>query len=140
MSDRENRGTAYANGHFINIDEAAIPLLDWGFIRSDATYDVVSVWKGKFFRLEDHLDRFEASVRGLRMNLPVTRDELKNILAECVLRADLDEAYVSMTCTRGVPPAGSRDPRKFQNRLYIFAIPYVNVDIRPESILKRRKI
>ena len=122
-----SKGMAYANGRFINIDEAAVPLLDWGFIRSDATYDVVSVWKGRFFRLEDHLDRFEASVRGLRMTLPVSRDNLKRILAKCVVGGGLNEAYVSMTCTRGVPPPSSRDPRVFSNRLYAFAIPYVRV-------------
>ncbi len=127
MSQGKPKGMAYANGRFIDINEGAVPLLDWGFIRSDATYDVVSVWKGRFFRLEDHLDRFEASIRGLRMSLPVSRDELKRILAECVIRGQLTEAYVSMTCTRGVPPAGSRDPRAFTNRLYAFAIPYVHV-------------
>ena len=46
------------NGEFINISEARIPILDWGFLRSDATYDVVHVWKGQFFRLDEHIDRF----------------------------------------------------------------------------------
>jgi branched-chain amino acid aminotransferase len=33
-----------------------VPILDWGFVESDATYDVVAVWRGRFFRLDDHLD------------------------------------------------------------------------------------
>ena len=36
--------------------EAKISVVDWGFIRSDVTYDVVHVWKGRFFRLKHHLD------------------------------------------------------------------------------------
>ena len=46
------------NGEFIQLSEARIPILDWGFLRSDATYDVVHVWKGRFFRLDKHIDRF----------------------------------------------------------------------------------
>lgn len=120
-------GAAYVDGTFVPVAEASVPILDWGFVRSDATYDVVAVWKGRFFRLEDHLDRFERSIAALRMRLPVERDELKAILGECVERAGLDDAYVSMTLTRGVPPAGSRDPRTFRNRLYAYAIPYGRV-------------
>ncbi len=30
-----------------------------------------------------------------------------------------------MICTRGVPTAGSRDPRTFRNRFYAFAVPYI---------------
>ena len=121
------RGVGYATGRFIDIEEAAVPLLDWGFIRSDATYDVVGVWRGRFFRLEDHLDRFENSVSSLRMTLPVSRQEIRRILAECVDRGQLQDAYVSMTCTRGLPPEGSRDLRQFENRFYAFAIPYVHI-------------
>jgi branched-chain amino acid aminotransferase len=125
MSTPYANGTAWIDGGFVPIGEARIPLTDWGFLRSDATYDVVATSKGRFFRLDQHLDRFEASVAKLRMKLPVSRDELARILAECVERAGLEDAYVSMTCTRGTPPPGPRDPRRFTNRLYCFAIPYI---------------
>ena len=52
-------GCAYIDGDYVPIAEARIPIIDTGFTRSDLTYDVVAVWNGKFFRLEDHLDRFE---------------------------------------------------------------------------------
>ena len=59
-------GVAYVDGTYVPIGEARLPLLDWGFTRSDATYDVVHVWKGSFFRLEDHLDRFDQERSYLR--------------------------------------------------------------------------
>src|SRR5688572_31858038 len=55
-------GAAFVEGRFVPIAEARVPILDWGFLRSDATYDVAHVWRGSFFRLEDHLDRFERSM------------------------------------------------------------------------------
>ena len=117
-------GIAYMDGAYCGIADAKISVLDWGFLRSDATYDVVHVWQGRFFRLDRHLDRFEASVGKLRMTLPVDRQELTHILAECVRRSSLDNAYVEMILTRGHSPTFSRDPRQAINRLICFAIPF----------------
>lgn len=128
-------GAAWVDGEYVPAKQASVSVFDWGFVRSDVTYDVVSVWDGAFFRLEDHLDRFEASVRGLRMELPVDRDGLRDILARCVRLTGLREAYVAMLCTRGVPdPAWpKRLPSSFRghNRLVCYAVPYVWV-MRPD--------
>jgi len=43
------KGAAWMNGEFIQLSEARIPVLDWGFLRSDATYDVVMFGKVVFF-------------------------------------------------------------------------------------------
>lgn len=124
-ADRMKDGVAYIDGEYVPVGEARIPILDWGVTRSDATYDVVGVWDRKFFRLDDHIDRFLASVAKLRMQLPVDRDSLADVLHRSVALSGLDNLYVSMTCTRGKPPPGSRDPRECVNRFYAFAIPYV---------------
>jgi branched-chain amino acid aminotransferase len=118
-------GTAFIDGEHVPVREARIPILDYGFLRSDATYDVAHVWKGYMFRLEDHLDRFERNVAALRMTLPLSRGAIRDALMECVRRSGLRDAFVQMTCTRGLPARGSRDPRRCQNRFYAFAIPFV---------------
>jgi branched-chain amino acid aminotransferase len=118
-------GVAYVDGRYVPVLEARIPLLDWGFIRSDACQDTVSVWKGQFFRLEQHLARFERSFTRLRMTSPVTRDEIREVLFGLVRRSGLKNAYVQMIMTRGRPPIGSRDPRQCENRFQAYCIPYV---------------
>lgn len=118
-------GIAFVNGAYVPLVEASIPLIDRGFVRSDATYDVAHVWNGRFFRLDDYIERFHNSMRALRMSLPYSPDEIANILTECVRRSGLRDAYVQMTCTRGIPPRGSRDPRMCENRFYAFAQPFV---------------
>ena len=118
-------GAAFVDGRFVPIAEARVPILDWGFLRSDATYDVAHVWRGSFFRLEDHLDRFERSMEGLRLSLPLTRDDIREILIECVRLSGLRDAYAEIICTRGIPKPGSRDPRDCENRFYAFVVPFV---------------
>jgi len=124
MFDFSN-GSAFVDEKFVPISEAKISLLDWGFLHSDATYDVAHVRDGKFFRLDDHLDRFFSGMEMLRMSIPYTRKELADILGECVAKSGLREAYVEMITTRGLPEPGSRDPRTCSNRFFAFAIPFV---------------
>jgi branched-chain amino acid aminotransferase len=118
-------GSAYVDGKLLPVNEAKISILDWGLLHSDATYDVVHVWQGKFFRLEDHIDRFFAGMEKLRMTIPYNRDQLRSILIECVQASGLRDAYVEMICTRGVPQPGSRDLRTASNQFLAFAIPFV---------------
>lgn len=119
-------GAAWIDGRYVPVGEARIPITDWGFTRSDVTYDVVHVWRGSFFRLADHLARFEASVRGLRMSLPLDRGAVPAILANCVRASGLRDAYVAMICSRGAPAPGQpRHPAFCINRFYAFALPFV---------------
>jgi branched-chain amino acid aminotransferase len=119
------KGVAFMDGRWMPLAEACVPILDRGFVRSDATYDVAHVWKGRFFRLMDHVERFQASMAGLRLSLPYTTQEIADIMIQCASRLGLQDAYVHVTCTRGLPPQGTRDPRLCRNRLYAFAQPFV---------------
>jgi branched-chain amino acid aminotransferase len=124
-------GAAFVDGEYVPIGEARLPLLDWGFTRSDVTYDVVHVWKGSFFRLDDHMDRFARSCERLRLDPGYDRDAMRDILMRCVRLSGLRDAYVEMICTRGVPAPGSRDPRLCRNNFFAFAIPFVWI-VSPE--------
>jgi branched-chain amino acid aminotransferase len=119
------QGCAYVDGRYVAPEDAKISIFDWGFLHSDATYDVAHVWQGRFFRLGDHVERFFASMARLRLDPGVTRDEVRAVMHECVRRAGLRDAYVEVLCTRGMPRPGSRDPRTCTNRFMAFAIPFV---------------
>lgn len=119
------QGCAYIQGKFVPPNEAKISIFDWGFLHSDATYDVAHVWRGNFFRLGDHLERFFASLDRLRLNPGKRPDEVRAIAHECVRRSGLRDAYVEVLCTRGQPAPGSRDPRTCTNQFMAFAIPFV---------------
>jgi branched-chain amino acid aminotransferase len=127
-------GCAFVEGEFVPLSEAKISLFDWGFTRSDVTYDVASTWQGAFFRLGDHIERFFASMEKMHLAIPYSRGELRDILHACVRAGGLRDSYVAMVCTRGVPPRGARDPRLAQNRFYAYALPYVWIASREKQL------
>ena len=80
--------------------------------------------KGRFFRLDEHIDRFFESTKKMKMACTINRVDLKKILAGCVERSGLENAYVEMIQTRGMSPNFQRDPRKASPRFIAFAVPF----------------
>ncbi|WGI20335.1 aminotransferase class IV [Amylibacter sp. IMCC11727] len=136
MSADYTSGAAWMNAKVIPISDAKISVFDWGLTRSDITYDVVHVWDGAFFRLDDYLDRFMASMGKLRMDVGMERAEIRAALIDMVATSGLTSAYVSMVASRGTPiVAGTRDPRACNNHFYAWAVPFVWVI--PQDVAKR---
>ncbi|KAH8683588.1 aminotransferase [Ilyonectria robusta] len=124
-NNRFAKGIAWIEGELAPLAEARIPLLDQGFMRSDLTYDVPAVWDGRFFRLDDHITRLEASCTKLRLKLPLPRDEVKKILVGMVVKSGIRDAYVELIVTRGLKGVRGSKPEEIINNLYMFIQPYV---------------
>ncbi|SFD59060.1 branched-chain amino acid aminotransferase [Bosea sp. CRIB-10] len=118
-------GLAYMDGKYLPLAEATIPIADRGFLRSDITYDAIHVWKGRIYRLREHIKRFRASMTGLRMDLALTDDEISEILVDLVRRTGYRDAFIMVMCSRGIQPPGTRDPRLCRNRLYAYVQPFL---------------
>ncbi len=119
-------GAAFVGGEICPIFEARIPIIDMGFLHSDVCYDVVSVWKGSFFRLNDHMDRFEKSYNGLGFKMPYTKEEMRQILIDMVARSGLRDAYVFLCATRGLPDMDDpRDMDRYQQQFYAFCVEFI---------------
>ena len=135
-----SKGAAWMNGEIIPISEAKIGVTDWGYTHSDSTYDVAQVFDGGFFRLEDHLDRFDASLAKMRFSVPQSRDDIRAILHQITAASGLRDAYCAFVVARGpqlVP--GSRDPRTCVNHFFAWVVPYVNV-IHADAVARGAKM
>ena len=132
MNQALENGAAWMDGKIIPVSEAKISVTDWGLTRSDITYDVVHAWDGAFFRLESYLQRFEQSVKKLRLEIQQSTDDIRTILHQIVGASGLKSAYCSMVASRGTPIlAGTRDPRRCNNHFYAWCVPFIHV-IPPE--------
>jgi branched-subunit amino acid aminotransferase/4-amino-4-deoxychorismate lyase len=118
-------GVAYVDGAYVPVNEARIPLLDQGFMKGDLTYDVPAIWDGRFFRLDDHLDRFQASIAKMRYNCPLTRQEIRDKLVEMAAMSGIRDAFVMMIVTRGLRYLRAYAPEDCPGNCYLMVIPYL---------------
>lgn len=119
------KGIAYVEGRYVPLHEARVPLLDQGFLKSDLTYDVPAVWDGRFFRLDDHLDRFERSCERLRLRSPLSRQETRDRLVEMTAMSGIRDAYVMLIVTRGLHYIRQYAPEECENFCYLMVMPYL---------------
>lgn len=118
-------GIVWIAGELSPLAEARIPIIDQGFLHGDMCYDVPSVWDGKFFRLDEHINRFDESCKKIRLKIPLPKEELKGILFDMVAKSGMRDAYVELIVTRGFKGVRGSKPEEIVNNLYIIILPYV---------------
>lgn len=91
---------AFLNGRLVDVEGAAIPIGDAGFLHADGVFETALLRNGGFLRLRQHLDRFAASARIMRLAAPGT-DELDDVVREVVRANALRDAAIRITLTRG---------------------------------------
>ena len=69
----------FLNGVFSDISQAKVSVMDRGFIFGDGIYEVAPVYNGRLFRFDQHMDRLERSLREVRIEAPMTRDEWREL-------------------------------------------------------------
>lgn len=88
----------YLNGQFIPADQARVSVFDRGFLFGDSVYEVIPFYQGVGFRLSEHLQRLEYSLRALRIDAAV---DWSAVLAELVARNGGGNLSVYLQVTRG---------------------------------------
>src|SRR5437588_9911046 len=80
---------------------ATIPATDEGLLRGDGVFEVIRVYDGRPFALEDHLRRLERSALNLRLPLDVEaiRSDAHRLLAHA--GAGPDHELLRIVVTRG---------------------------------------
>ena len=92
----------YLNGAFTPLSEAKISVLDRGFLFGDGIYEVVPVYRGKPFRMAQHLARLSRSLASIEIANPKSNDEWEALVRRLVeLQGPIDQA-VYFQVTRGV--------------------------------------
>lgn len=121
---------AYYNGKISAIDEMMIPMNDRSSFLGDGIYDATGVMNHVPLALDDHIDRFYNSASKVRIEIPMTKEELKALLTDLVARVDDPTQFLYIQATRGVGPrnhlfryAGEKAS------LWVFSRPHVFADV-----------
>ena len=84
MSAEGISSLASVDGEIMPVAEATIPVTDEGLIRGDGVFEVIRVYDGTPFALEEHLARLERSAHNLRLplDLEAVRADAHRLLAQ----------------------------------------------------------
>jgi len=93
--------TAWLDGRFLPLADARISPLDRGFLFADAAYEVIPAYAGRLYRLEQHLDRFERSLRELRIEPPLPREAWHRVCGGLVGRNGGGDLLIYLQVSRG---------------------------------------
>jgi branched-chain amino acid aminotransferase len=111
----------YLNGRFVPREEARISVFDHGFLYGDGVFEGIRAYHGRIFRLEQHLDRLYDSARALLLEVPLSREAMREAILETVRRNGLREAYIRPIVSRGVGDLGL-DPRKCRGATVVIIV------------------
>lgn len=111
MSDmKRNTYYIYINGEFYPKEEAKISVYDHGLLYGDGIFESIRAYNGIVFKLNEHIDRLYESAKSLKINIPLTKEEIVNAVLETLRKNELTDAYIRIVITRGEGPMGV-DPR-----------------------------
>ncbi|MGG5342144.1 D-amino-acid transaminase [Enterococcus sp. AZ192] len=103
------------NDQIVERDEVKIDIEDRGYQYGDGLYEVVRVYNGHLFMLEEHLNRLWDGAEKIRMTLPFTKDELAANLQRLVALEGIPEGKLYFQVTRGIDSPRNHalpDPKK----------------------------
>lgn len=120
--------TVYLDGELMPLEQAHISVLDRGFLFGDGVYEVVPVYGGRCFRLEQHLDRLDRSLRETRIPQPYARARWLAVfeqLIDIVVREQAaPDQMIYVQLTRGPAPLREhRFPPDLQPTVFAFSKP-----------------
>lgn len=113
----------YLNGKFMPIHEAFVPVLDRGFIFGDGVYEVIPAYSRKLFRLNEHLNRLQHSLDGIRLKNPHSNEEWHHLLEQVIGYNDGDDQYIYLHITRGVAKRDHAFPVNVTPTVFIMSNP-----------------
>ena len=104
---------ASVNGAIGPTAEAMVPLKDDGLYRGDGAFEVIRIYEGRLFALEDHLDRLQRSASAIQLEFDraALEQEIVALLAEFggadgQLRLIVTRGGRRIAATEPLPPHG----------------------------------
>ena len=101
----------YIDGNLVPESEAKISVLDHGLLYGDGIFEGIRAYKGVVFKLREHIERLYDSAKFLKIEIPLSKEELIEAILETIRKNGLTDCYIRVVVTRGVGDLGL-DPRK----------------------------
>ena len=101
----------YIDGQFYPQEQAKVSVFDHGLLYGDGIFEGTRAYNGRIFEFDAHIDRLYDSAKAIALDIPISKEEMKQAHIETLRKNQLTDAYIRTVVTRGVGDLGL-DPRK----------------------------
>ena len=100
------------NGNLVHRDQAGVSPFDSAVQGGDAVWEGLRLYKGRIFKLTEHLDRLRSSALALAFaKIPTHEAIIQEIQRTLSANNMTDGVHIRLTLTRGVKYTSGMDPR-----------------------------
>jgi branched-chain amino acid aminotransferase len=123
--DERNRDLMVSvGGRLTHRDEAAVSPFDSVVQGGDAVWEGLRLYRGRIFRLDEHLARLRRSALALAFeSIPSDEDIIAEIRRTLAANQMTDHVHIRLTLTRGVKITSGMDPRLNQSGPTLIVLP-----------------
>lgn len=101
----------YIDGQFYLKENAKVSVFDHGFLYGDGVFEGTRAYNGHIFQFDEHINRLYDSAKVIALDIPLTKEQMKQAHIETLRRNGLRDAYIRTVISRGFGDLGL-DPRK----------------------------
>ena len=104
--------------------EAKISVFDSGFLLGDGVWEGIRLHSSKLIYIEDHLERLFQSAQGISLNIPFSKDEIKEEIFKVLSKNSMnDDVHIRLIITRGNKITPYQNPNANEGPINFVIIP-----------------
>ena len=111
----------FMNDRLVSREEATVSVYDHGLLYGDGVFEGIRVYSSKVFLLQEHVDRLYESALAIRLEIPMSRQEMFDAVTETVKANGIVDGYVRLVVTRGAGSLGLDIRRTSNPQIIIIA-------------------
>ncbi|MEH6971969.1 D-amino-acid transaminase [Bacillus sp. JJ675] len=111
------------NGRLMDRSECAVDIEDRGYQFGDGVYEVIRIYNGTLYTLDEHVARFFKSAAEIRIDLPFSEDELKSDLKGLIKANQVQDGGLYLQATRGTAPRKHQYPAGLDPQVTAYTFP-----------------
>lgn len=104
----------YVGGKLCDKEDAKVSVYDHGLLYGDGVFEGIRSYRGKVFRMAEHLDRLWNSAKAICLEIPISRQEMAKAIEDTLAVNGIKDGYIRVVVTRGVGTLGL-DPNRCSN-------------------------
>ena len=118
----------------VDEQDAKVSVFDHGVLYGDGVFEGIRVYNKRVFELDAHIDRLYNSAKGIRLDIPMSRQQLIDAIHKTVEANDVGNGYIRLVVTRGI---GSLGLNPFTCETPLVFIIADNIQLYPEELYEK---